>query len=461
MSTGSRRKTAVTRLIQALALVAAFGGMLLVHRVAPDHHTEVGSVLGIGFLLLAGTLLSEVMETFGLPHLSGYLLAGVLAGPHVSHILSHEIVEQLSPVNTLALALIALAGGAELRLDTLRQAARSLAWATLTQSSIVFCGMALVFVGVASYIPFAREVGMKTLIGVALLWGVLAVSRSPSACLAILSQTRAKGKLATFSLAFVMLSDVVVVTLLAATMVVVRPLFNPSAGISLEDFSVLSHELLGSVAVGTTLGLLLAAYLRLVGREFLLVMLAMGFGLTEALRYISLDPLLTFLAAGFVVQNLSSQGTKLLREIEKISAVVFVVFFATAGAHLDLPLLRELWAITLVLCTARVLLTVVAGRLASRAARDGDVVRRLGWSSLVSQAGLTLGLAVVIERSFPFLGGGFRSLAIAAVAINEIVGPVIFKVALGRAQEIDVSAPAPRPSMASFHEDPAHGTLPP
>src|SRR5690606_2691087 len=181
------------------------------------------------------------------------------------------------------------------------------------------------------------------LLGVALLWGVLAISRSPSACLAILSQTRAKGPVTTFSLAFVMASDVVVLLLVAFTMMLARPLVTPGSAISFDDFNVLGHESLGSVALGTTVGLLLIVYLKLVERNLLLVLLAFGFGLTEFMHYVHIDPLLSFLVMGFVVQNLSDQGEKLLHAVERTGSVVFVVFFATAGAHLDLPLLATLW----------------------------------------------------------------------------------------------------------------------
>ena len=59
---------------------------------------------------------------------------------------------------------------------------------------------------------------------------------------------------------------------------------------------------------------------------------------------------------------------------------------------------------------------------------------------MISQAGLTLGLSVLIARSFPEFGEGFRSLAIAAVALNEMVGPVLFKLALDRSGESHAGA---------------------
>jgi Kef-type K+ transport system membrane component KefB len=444
---GSAQKGLATRAVQALALAVSFGVLFALTYLTPELESRLGTMTAIGFLVLAGTLLSELLEPLGLPHLSGYLLAGIIGGPHLLHLVDHHTVEQLSPVNTLALALIALAGGVELKVATLRSVAKSLAYASLIQTVIVLVGMAGVFLILSPFIPFAKDLETKPLLGVALLWGALCVTRSPSACMGILSQTRAKGPLATFSLGFIMLSDVVVVVMVATAIMLARPLITPGASISINDFNVLGHEILGSISMGTTLGLALAMYLRLVGGQLLLVLLALGFGVTAGLKYVHVDPLLTFLTAGFVVQNLSNQGPKLLHAVEQMGSVVFVLFFATAGAHLDIPLLKQAWAIALALCGMRALLTFGAARLSSRLADDPPVVRKWGWSSLVSQAGLALGLGVVIEAAFPGIGTKFRSLVIAAVAINEMIGPVLFKMALDKTGESDRSEPAARPSL--------------
>jgi Kef-type K+ transport system membrane component KefB len=244
-----------------------------------------------------------------------------------------------------------------------------------------------------------------------------------------------------------MTSDIVVVVLVAVTTMVARPLIEPTASFSLRDLSTLGRELLGSVALGTTLGLTLAVYLRLVGKQLALVFVALGFGVTEVLGYLRFDALLTFMVAGFVVQNLSRQGEKLTKAIGEMGSLVYVVFFATAGAHLDVPLLRKLWPVALLLSVARALFTYAASRAASRVADDSIAVRRWGWSGLISQAGLARGLAGVIARSFPSFGAGFGALAIATVAINEMVGPVLFKLALDRTRE---SSTAPRPSLVSM-----------
>ncbi|HYO97696.1 MAG TPA: cation:proton antiporter [Polyangiaceae bacterium] len=447
-------KGAGTRALQALALCVVFGILYAATRAVPELENRLGSVAAIGFLLLAGTLMSELLEPFGLPHLSGYLLAGIVGGPHVLHLVDHATVEQLSPVNTLALALIAFAGGAELRLATLQSVMRSVGWALFLQSFIGLFVVGAAFFVLSPYVPFARELQPLPLLGVSMLWGMLAVARSPSACLGILAQTRAKGPLATFSLAFIMASDVVVVVMMALVLMLARPLITPGGTLSMQDFNVLGHEILGSVAMGTTLGLLLAAYLKLVGKNLLLVLLALGFGMTEFMRYVHIDPLLSFLTAGFVVQNLSDQGDKLLHAVEQVGSIVFVVFFATAGAHLDIPLLKQMWPVALGLCTIRALVTYGTSRLSSHVAKDSPNIRAWGWSSLISQAGFALGLSVVIARTFPEFGEAFRALAIAAVAINEIVGPVLFKLALDRVGESDPHEPVPRASVLPQNQRP-------
>lgn len=441
MSGGPPRKSRSARIIQAAALTVVFGVLLLATRVAPEG-SVVGPLAALGFLLLAGTLTSELIELVGLPQLTGFILAGVVSGPYVLHLIDKGTLERVAPANTLALALIALAGGLELKLETLRTVWRSIAWHNGLQSVVGLASSTAAFVFVAPYTPFAGN-DLAQLVAIGLLWAVVSISRSPAALLGILAQTRAKGPLATHSLAFVMSSDVVVILISAITVALVRPVLEPGAELSLAGLGVLGHELVGSAALGVTLGLVLAAYLRLVGGNLLLVLLAVGVGLSELLRYIQFDALLAFLVAGFVVENFSSQGEKLLHAIESTGSVVFVVFFALAGANLDLFTLADLWPVALSLSVLRVVATIGAARVSSRIAQDPPAIRTWGWSSMISQAGLSLGLAALLVRAFPALGEPFRALVIASSALNTVFGPILFKLALDKSGESRRSEASP------------------
>lgn len=438
---GNGKKPLGRWLAELLALSLVLGVIFTAKQLAPHVVNDTGVVGAVGVLLLVGTLMSELLSVFKLPHLTGYIGAGLLVGPYVLHLIDEETVELLSPVNTLALALIAFAGGAELKVDLLKRVFRSLLTAMVLQTTIVFVGMAAVFYACRNYIGFMGEYTPQAAFGVALLWAVIAISRSPSATLGVLAQTRAKGPLTSFCIAFVMASDIVVVVLLATVMSVVRPFIEPGGAFSTGALRVLAHDLLGTVSVGTTLGLILALYLRFVGRQLLVVLIALGFGATEVIHYLGFEPLLAFLVAGAVVQNLSKQGDVFLHAIEETSGVIYVVFFASAGAHLKLPLLAELWPIALTLAVTRALFTYGTAKLSSRIAKDEPVVSKWAWASLVSQAGLTLGIAGVIGREFPALGPPIGALTIATVAVNEVVGPILFKLALDRAGESQATAP--------------------
>lgn len=437
-------KGALARVFQVGTLLLLSALFLVGNRIAPHTEGHLGTIASVGLLLLAGTLLSELFEPIGLPHLTGYLGAGILAGPYVLGLVDHHAVEDLSSVNTLALALIALSGGAELRVELLRRTAKSLFWGNLFQTSVVFLGTTVVFLLARPLVTFVSGMAFTQVLAVAMLWSVMAITRSPSACLGILAQTKAKGPVAEFSLAFIMASDILVILVLAIVLAIAKPLIDPTLHLSVHQLEELGREVLGSVSVGTTIGLALALYLRFVNRELTLVMLALGFGASELLRYLRFDTLLCFMTAGFVVQNLTGQGEKLLHAVERTAGPVFVVFFATAGAHLDLPLLRTLWPAAIIFFVSRTALTFAASRLATHAANDVPAMKRWSWSSLISQAGLALGIAVVVERQFPQFGTGFRSLAVASVAMNEMFGPILFKVALDRAGETSTAPEAER-----------------
>lgn len=454
MSGASVRKGLGQHALHGLLLVAFSALLFTVTRAVPEVHGGLWTITAIGFLLLAGTLTSELLAPLGLPHLTGYLIAGIASGPYVLKLVDEHTVKSLSPVNTLALALIALAGGAELDLATLRKGAKSLGWAMLVQCLLVLVLVTATFLAIRPIVPFARNLPAGPLFGVALLWGALAVTRSPSATLGILSQTRAQGPLTSFTLGFVMASDVVVVLLVATVLGSVRPLIDPAATFSIDAFKTLGHEMFGSVALGTTLGIFIAAYLRLVDRQMLVVLLVLGFGVSTMLDYLHFDSLLTFMVAGFIVRNLSNQGHKFVTYIEQTGTVVYVVFFATAGADLDVPLLREMWPVALLMAGSRGLITFVGSKLSGRWANDTPVLRNWAWTGLISQAGLALGLSLLVAKEFPMFGNGFRALAVATVAVNEMIGPILFKFALDRTGETSRAA---APSLSSIRPPPMPG----
>lgn len=76
--------------------------------------------------------------------------------------------------------------------------------------------------------------------------------------------------------------------------------------------------------------------------------------------------------------------------------------------------------------------TVFAGILNN----DPPQHRRIAWMAYITQAGVAIGLAQMAQRRFPELGVYLTTLVLAVITINQVVGPITFKVALKMAGEI-------------------------
>src|SRR5690606_19164364 len=113
----------------------------------------------------------------------------------VANILSTTVVVDMRMFNTLALGLIATAAGLELD-------ARGIArmWKTLSVTTALKVLLLPFFVGGTFYglqvrfhfLPIDSD---ATVIGLAVIFSALAVGTSPSISLAVLSETKAKGRL--------------------------------------------------------------------------------------------------------------------------------------------------------------------------------------------------------------------------------------------------------------------------
>ena len=124
-----------------------------------------GVTLSLGFLLLGSWLLGEIVAPFGLPRVVGYLVFGVLAGPGLlpalglpAPVAANEL-ELLRRLDALAISLIALVAGGEIKVAFLRGMLGRIATLLATQVGLILIGVA-----------FFRELfGAGSLFGVQIL----------------------------------------------------------------------------------------------------------------------------------------------------------------------------------------------------------------------------------------------------------------------------------------------------
>jgi hypothetical protein len=124
--------------------------------------------------------------------------------------------------------------------------------------------------------------------------------------------------------------------------------------------------------------------------------------------------------------------------MEKGALPVIVAFFAAAGASLQLDVLAAIGVTALLLALLRFLLIWGTTEVVSRAASLTDTPARFVWMGLISQAGVTLGLATVVAAEFPTWGQSVQTLVVALTAIHVLVGPILLRAGLQRAGEIGI-----------------------
>jgi hypothetical protein len=117
---------------------------------------------------------------------------------------------------------------------------------------------------------------------------------------------------------------------------------------------------------------------------------------------------------------------------------VLVVFFAAAGASLHLDALSSIGLIAVAVSAVRYVFIRVGGYLSSSVEVPGVApeVAGLSWMGLVSQAGVTLGLTIIVASEFPEWGARVQTLMVSLIALHEMIGPILFRMALARAGEI-------------------------
>jgi mannitol/fructose-specific phosphotransferase system IIA component (Ntr-type) len=127
-----------------------------------------------------------------------------------------------------------------------------------------------------------------------------------------------------------------------------------------------------------------------------------------------------------------------LTTLEPLEPILYVCFFTLAGASLHLDSMMEVGGLALVYFASRF---VGKGLGAALGGWIGKCSRRL-WQnmsfSLVPQAGIAIGLVVLLDsdESMPrVMTHAVGAIILAAVTINEIVGPFFTKAALIRSKE--------------------------
>jgi alpha,alpha-trehalose-phosphate synthase [UDP-forming] len=397
------------------------------------------ATLALGVALIAAAVVGWLCEFVRLPRITGYLCFGLVCGPSVANIITSPMARDLQAASAFAVVVVAVIAGLHINLAKLADrvsAVASLAGLTMVTAWVILsAGMFLLW----PMLPLASDLLMPERAAAAALTAMVLVGASPAVTIAVIAEGRARGPLADLATEVVVLMEVAVVLLFVASQSTFRAMFGPT-GPTIDLVGVAAWSVGGSIALGAGCGALFTLYLKIVGREVTVLLLVMCGVLTGFAAPMGFEPFLAGLTAGLVIQNVRPGAGDVLHDAAEQGAMpALVLFFAATGASMHIEALATVGAFAVAISALRLVAIRTGTRLAARISGADSPEVGLLWRGLVPTAGATLGLLTLAVTELPDWGIPLQSLIVAVVAINQLIGPIIFRATLVQAREIGQS----------------------
>ncbi len=406
-------------------------------------------LLSLSIALLGGLLLSRLAKLLQLPAVTAYLVTGILVGPYVLGQFGVEglgftslaNVESFSIVCDVALGFIAFSIGNEFRLSQLKKIGKQATTVGILQAVITTLIVDAALIGLHFAMPD------KLPLPAAITLGAIASATAPAATLMVVKQYKAKGPVTDILLPVVALDDAVGLVLFAVS-------FGIANAISVGAISVVSVvvepllEVVLSLGLGFVMGLAFTLCERFFHSRSKRLSVSIGFViLTIALSmlkfeiggvHIGFSSLLTCMMLGTVFCNVCDFSEELMDRVDRWTAPIFVLFFVLSGAELKLSVFSDFMIVLIgvVYILSRSIGKYTGAFTSAKLARcDDNIVKYLG-ITLLPQAGVALGMAMKAQ-ALPAGGGLVESITLFAVLIYELIGPLLTKIALTKAGDIN------------------------
>lgn len=406
-------------------------------------------LISIAVALLAGLLMTRLMNRFHLPDVTAYLVAGVILGPCLLGRLglpglgftSFEEVQLLQPISDVALGFIAFAIGSEFRLTHLRKTGGAAVTVGIIQAVT-----ATVLVDLSLF-ALHLVLGDKLPIPAVITLGAIAAATAPAATLMVVRQYKAKGPVTDILLPVVALDDAVGLIIFAISFGAAQAMESSTVNLIAVLVAPLL-EIVLSLVLGGFLGWCLSLLEQLFHSNRNRVALIAGFIiLAVALSMVNFEiggteigfsSLLVLMMLGTVFCNICPLSEDLMNRADKWSAPLLTLFFVLSGAALDLGVFADaaIVGVGVVYILARSIGKYTGSALSCTISRQPSNVKKYLGITLLPQAGVALGMSAQVGVAMGATGSMVRSIVLFGVLIYELVGPSLTKWALTKAGDI-------------------------
>lgn len=382
----------------------------------------------VAIIIFSGLIMAKLVSKVKLPHVTGYLLAGVLIGPSILNLVPIEASSKLNILSEIALGFIAYSIGSEINFQDLKKIGKSVITISLFEAltPVVFVTLAMIFI-------FKQSVAFSLVIG------SIAAATAPAATIMVINQYKAKGPVVDTLLPVVAIDDAIAIVSFGIALTIAKSLVKVG-----ESFSVVKAvfvpvwQIIFALIIGLIVGIVLSYIVpKIKGEgELLSVLIASIFISIGFAEMVNVSTLLVCMMIGVTISNLSNNSLKTLNIINKLTPPIFIAFFTLAGIELDLAALRYAGLIGIGYIIFRSLGKIIGASIGSKISKAHEKVQKYLGFTLLPQAGVAIGLSMIAQTSMPSLGTSIRTIILASTVIYELVGPLIAKTALIKAGEI-------------------------
>lgn len=389
-------------------------------------------LLRLLFSILIAFSAGKLISKLKLPAILGWLIAGMLIGPHALNLLSSSVLDStwFSAAESLLECVFGLMIGTELIWNQMKKAGPSILVTTITESLGTFIVVSLVFgiifglTGIPIYLAF--------------LFGGIALATAPAPSLSVVNEFKTAGPVTRTLIPMAALDDLVGALVFFLVVAFVSAHVS-AAGIPVP--AVLFFVFL-PVLLGAATGFLAGKMLRRCKRSssslaVMILMLLLSAGLGFAVNSMLPTPVLNFMLIGMAystaVANMipAEQLNGMMNVMNPVIGFAMIVVILNLGAPLDYHLVLGAGLYTVVYIIARAAGKYSGAWFGAAITHSPAAVRNYLGLTLLPHSGVSLvftGIAVsVLKGPAPECASIIQGTIAAAAVINELIAVFLAK----------------------------------
>lgn len=385
----------------------------------------------VSFILafLAGKLIAKLR----LPSILGWLIAGMIIGPHAVGIMNNDILTSnwyQTFVHILECA-VGLMIGTELVWSKIERSGKAIIITTLTQSIGTFLLVSLVFGIVFHFLNIPLYL--------AVLFGGIALATAPAPALSIVSEFKTNGPVTSTLIPMAALDDIVGCIIFFTTVAIVAGKLSTG---NIPTYMIALVIILPLV-IGVITGLLAGIVLKKErSKKSTLTLLILNILFAAFVGFIFNNivlpkPILNFMLIGMAFSatfaNMISekQLDNLMNLFNPILGVAMIIVILNLGAPLDYHLILGAGLFTIVYIVSRALGKYFGAYFGAHITKSPETVKKFLGFTLLPHSGVSLvftGIAVsILSKPAPECAKIIQGTIAAAAVINEIIAVIMAK----------------------------------